>query len=50
MIALRNKPGGGGLNLFVTVVLHWGGGVQMWPKSCYVICEWPLVSVLRRSP
>ena len=41
MIALLNKPGGGGINPFVTVVLHGGGGVQMWPKSCYVICEWP---------
>ena len=27
MIALRNKPGGrGGINPFVTVVLHGGGG------------------------
>jgi len=43
-IALRNKPGGG-INRFVTVVLHGGGGgVQMWPKSCYVICEWPHTS------
>jgi len=25
MIALRNKPGGGGINRFVTVVLHGGG-------------------------
>jgi len=39
-IGLRKKAGGG-VNRFVTVVLHGGGGVQINRESCYVICEWP---------
>jgi len=30
MIALRNKPGEGGINPFLTVVLHGGGGGSKW--------------------
>jgi len=33
--------GGGGGPPICYGLLHGGGGVQKWPKSCYVICEWP---------
>jgi len=41
--ALRNTPRGrGGGPPICYGLLHGGGGIQKWPKSCYVICEWPL--------
>jgi len=45
---VTHKGGGGGGPPICYGLLKGGGGGQKWPKSCYVICEWPLTENARK--